>query len=126
MGRFKCDVCGKRFYCESYLDTHRKLHADSSAFACDACGKKFAAASSLADHVKRVHENKFLNVCSICGKEIKSGTLTLKEHMARAHHIGKPSRLCEFCNKGFYSANELKRHILRAHRGHDFKKPCPF
>ena len=40
----------------------------------------------------------------------------------RVHHLGNPSHICDICEKAFFSVNELKRHILKTHRGHDFKK----
>merc|ERR1719193_1668568 len=126
LGRYVCEVCGKRFQCQNYLTSHRKIHDDSSIYQCKTCSKTFSSSASLAAHVKRVHKRHFLNVCSVCGKEIKSGNLSLKDHMARVHHLGNPSHICDICEKAFFSVNELKRHILKTHRGHDFKKPCPF
>jgi uncharacterized Zn-finger protein len=81
--RHECPVCKKKFARAAYLNVHKNMHDDENALECGECGKKFISNQTLEDHVKRIHQNEFSTICSLCGKEIKSGKFALKEHMSR-------------------------------------------
>lgn len=54
---FKCDEegCGKAFFSENDLNTHKRKHSGELPFTCSYCGNRYISAHSLAQHEKASH-----------------------------------------------------------------------
>ena len=133
---YDCDICGKSFKFQKYLNKHKKLHNSEKAIICDICGKSFTVQRYMARHKKEAHghvneyscdkckesfttRNKLLshmkthdtgNIydCKECGKEFSS-LMYLKAHQKR--HLGKKF-VCNVCGKALTTKDNLSRHIL--------------
>lgn len=46
-----CDVCGKKFACQSALDIHYRSHTKERPFICTACNKGFSTKGNLKQHM---------------------------------------------------------------------------
>ncbi|CAH0701319.1 unnamed protein product [Spodoptera exigua] len=92
---------------------------------CKICDKipPFRTFSMLSDHMRKVHERYF---CDLCVKHLKIFTMERKcytrqelaHHRRRGDvddtsHRGHP--LCEFCEERFMDADELYRHLRKEH-----------
>ncbi|KAI5651757.1 zinc finger, c3HC4 type (RING finger) domain-containing protein [Phthorimaea operculella] len=76
----------------------------------------FRTFNQLNDHVRKVHERFF---CDLCVKHLKCYTRQELAHHRRkgdlddTSHRGHP--LCEFCEERFMDADELYRHLRKEH-----------
>ncbi|KAM8836886.1 uncharacterized protein AB9W97_002336 isoform 2-T2 [Spinachia spinachia] len=52
---YKCDVCGKGFINECYLEAHTKIHSGEKPFVCHFCNRAFPKRYSMERHKKLVH-----------------------------------------------------------------------
>ena len=64
--KFVCDICGKKFFENYFLQQHRKVHkaeaalpgmteADLKSYTCDKCGKAFTTQFNLSYHYSQEH-----------------------------------------------------------------------
>ncbi|CAL1536925.1 unnamed protein product [Lymnaea stagnalis] len=104
----KCSHCDMVFRLECNLTNHTSQHSEKSDYVCPVCGKKFRH-----NHLKRhmlTHRLEKPHACSHCG--LRYGTVNgLKFHILQSHGIGKWPYKCSFCEKGFISSTELRRHL---------------
>ncbi|KAL4709959.1 hypothetical protein ACJJTC_003922 [Scirpophaga incertulas] len=70
----------------------------------------FRTYSMLSDHMRKVHERYF---CDLCVKHLKLGHHRRKGDLDDTSHRGHP--LCEFCEERFMDADELYRHLRKEH-----------
>uniref|UniRef100_A0A1B0BEA6 C2H2-type domain-containing protein n=1 Tax=Glossina palpalis gambiensis TaxID=67801 RepID=A0A1B0BEA6_9MUSC len=144
-------VCNKQNCEESYplwsslyyhkKRPHRKLNADKISkldFKCQFCKKLCPTKMSLAVHVARSHNNKYLK-CSYCHYSYKDEKC-LQEHIDYMHtpvtcdqcfktiknrknfeihkhvvHQHTQRYFCSVCQKGFYHRSEMENHEKTAH-----------
>ncbi|CAL8137155.1 unnamed protein product [Orchesella dallaii] len=57
--QFKCEYCGKEFFCNSHRRRHEKIHtnAETKPYQCEICNKRFPVRNYLYIHMKS-HKNK--------------------------------------------------------------------
>ena len=92
-GNRKCVICREIFKSKSEMMKHYTLmHPDASVYNCTMCDEKFVTLNGLAGHNFTAHERKVTD-------------------------LG-----CSFCGKEFDEKEELKNHILKAHK--DKKYQC--
>ena len=149
---YPCDECGKMFRFESDVKTHQKRHQGIKIHICKICQKAFHSAMELKGH-QRIHTDKRLHNCLICKAAFKT-KVELKNHQTVHTHIknfkcnmcplsfkrrealqrhrkievakktGKKSVECEFCNKFYWTREELVDHIRIYHKA-DGPHMCP-
>lgn len=131
--RFQCAHCDKKFKQKKILEVHLASKHVSSRLQkheCDICSKKylllgsigqnlifhlffpflrFLSKNNLQIHVKNVHENTYLRVCEVCGKEFRS-KMSFDVHMMSHAATGKPTEQCEECGQ------IILQHRMRFHR----------
>ncbi|XP_065206922.1 zinc finger protein 765-like [Planococcus citri] len=52
----KCDICGKNFRNQAYVETHKLMHTGEKPYACAHCDERFARQDLLRIHGKTVHD----------------------------------------------------------------------
>lgn len=52
--------------------------------------------------------------CQDCSASFDNGS-QLKYHRTKLHSVIKPSSICRFCDKSFYTKSNLRRHLRRQH-----------
>ncbi|KDN60024.1 hypothetical protein CSUB01_10714 [Colletotrichum sublineola] len=115
--RYICDVdgCGKRFYQNTHLDTHRRAHTGEKPFRCNwpRCGRTFSQPGNLKTHMRR-HTGEKPFRCEQCSKVFAQHG-NLQTHMA-THTNAKPF-VCKLddCNKMFTQRGNLKNHQNKYH-----------
>ncbi|CRK91793.1 CLUMA_CG005424, isoform A [Clunio marinus] len=111
-----CEICGKRFFFESDLKSHKKVHGEKNV-SCDffGCPKKFKSNKELYDH-KKYHNPRKKIPCSFpnCDKSFFTNQ-HLKSHVYTRHHkIRQPcpvSNVCGFSvGRKDYMRIHLKKH----------------
>ncbi|KAI8421217.1 hypothetical protein MSG28_008280 [Choristoneura fumiferana] len=110
-----CSICGAVFHSRAKLHWHRETHDDKPK-ACPYCSDKFVHAASLTRHVRRTHNEYYLNERSRhnkqnCGAVFHSRA---KLHWHRETHDDKP-KACPYCSDKFVHAASLTRHVRRTH-----------
>uniref|UniRef100_A0A3P9CJ77 C2H2-type domain-containing protein n=1 Tax=Maylandia zebra TaxID=106582 RepID=A0A3P9CJ77_9CICH len=105
--RYKCPICGKRFYQIGHLKKHQFSHMDEKPFTCQECGKNYTSAESFKAH-QMSHRGERPFSCPHCEKTYGLKR-DLKEHMVL--HTGEKPYTCEHCGKAF-----ARRPSLRIHR----------
>lgn len=84
--QISCDhvSCDKKFKTYAQLNRHKKIHEEYQKLVCDVCGKPFMRQLYLEVHKKRVHPQIDSGIkeleCFICKKRLKS-LPTLKIHV---------------------------------------------
>uniref|UniRef100_A0A3Q4GX72 C2H2-type domain-containing protein n=1 Tax=Neolamprologus brichardi TaxID=32507 RepID=A0A3Q4GX72_NEOBR len=105
--RYKCPICGKRFYQIGHLKKHQFSHTDEKPFTCQECGKNYTSAESFKAH-QMSHRGERPFSCPHCEKTYGLKR-DLKEHMVL--HTGEKPYTCDHCGKAF-----ARRPSLRIHR----------
>ena len=105
-----CQLCGKVFNHYGSLDYHNRTIHSKNQVTCQLCGKLFDHEIALKSHLSRMHRE--ILPCEICGMMVKN----MKSHLHTAHlQNSEKKHQCPHCDKGFVSANDLKRHTMNAH-----------
>ncbi|XP_029354045.1 zinc finger protein 37-like isoform X2 [Echeneis naucrates] len=105
--RYRCSICGKRFYQLGHLKKHQFSHSKEKPFNCQECGKNYTSAESFRAH-QMSHRGERPFSCPNCEKTYGLKR-DLKEHMVL--HTGEKPYACEHCGKAF-----ARRPSLRIHR----------
>ena len=106
-----CYLCGAKYKAKESIEKHMMTHAEHlDYFLCSQpdCDKKFMTRKALNLHLKNHSMPK--TICSICGKQIKAGSMAL--HMVL--HTGKKIE-CDICGKLFQHKGVLNKHMKNAH-----------
>ena len=80
---------------------------------CEVCGKKFFTKPALRTHMIRHKDQKFVCNFEGCTKKFFSST-SFKSH--KKTHIDQRDFACHLCDKKYFIANHLHRHILHFHK----------
>ena len=117
-----CLLCDKTFSKSSNLKVHTESVHEEKKVICSTCGIACSSKETLRRHNKTVHEgikrttvNK-INVCPICGKNVK---ISMKIHIESVHEGKKPFK-CSLCDSAFGFKYGLNMHIVSVH---EKKKP---
>lgn len=92
---------------------------EKKVFSCIICSVKFQRNSSLMRHVDIHIENRPINDCEICGKQV----VDLRAHM-RTHSDEKPHK-CTMCPATFRIGRSMQEHI-RKHKNNTKQLICSF
>ncbi|CAG9763076.1 unnamed protein product [Ceutorhynchus assimilis] len=121
---FNCLDCGHFFVKKEYLWKHIKsVHNRQEMIECKQCDKVFNTNGGLIYHLKTIHMGFKRNfTCDICGK-IYQNKQVVARHKLLVH--SKDFKIiCQVCQRGFFSENELKKHIQTFHEAKELL-PCP-
>jgi len=78
-------------------------------FCCEVCGKEFASKNKVKEHMSTHNDAQDPKYqCPICHKFMKQSN-SYRKHMVNVHKQGSK---CEICNKTFYDAEFMKRHMI--------------
>lgn len=116
--RIPCEICGKTFATQQYLNVHKQSHEpdyEKRNHQCEICGKRFLTRSMLLRHI-RGHSKVVHYVCRFCNKFL-SCLATLKDH--EKIHTGEKPFICEVCGKSFGA----KKYLVTHSRTHTNEKP---
>ena len=126
--RYICELCSYSSNRKYNLQLHRrKVHEVKTnpelfpKLQCHICDKYFNLKEKLAEHVRRIHNNKkkLKLKCEIdnCDKSYTTSH-NFKEHMAKSH--GKFQEFkCDLCIRSFSASLNLKRHKAAMHNNED-------
>lgn len=69
---YKCDLCSKKFFKETNLNSHKKIHSGERNFMCDICGFSFQAQNNLVSIFLIIEYTKVLSLDkNFCSKILK-------------------------------------------------------
>ena len=87
---FECEICGKGFSNERYLQRHLEVHDSTRKFECSVCNKKFKSQKHLTVHDK-IHRQAYTAQCEYCDAKFVQRQ-NLKPHIKKHHpEIVKPA-----------------------------------
>lgn len=116
--KFKCPMCPSTFFTDTVLKTHiRRCHVREQVWHCSKCNFWTHCKENLVSHVKRIHENNSVRICSFPG----CSHSTTSEYRLKKHekiHDPRPAKIpCKFPDCHFSTTAEfyLKRHIAVRH-----------
>lgn len=116
MPKYPCGKCGRVMKSNQTLANHvKKCKAvkKEATYFCEYCEELFPNSDQKNEHEVLCTQNpKRQHPCKLCG-EIFNGLDALKNHLCNDH--GEDFALCQFCHKGFKTAEALKCH----------QKQCP-
>eukprot|EP00111_Clytia_hemisphaerica_P008711 TCONS_00025478-protein len=111
---FKCNECGERFYQESTLTRHKRIHKECK-YRCKQCDKCYNSKNNLMQHQKHFHEGLRPFRCDECHKAFcRKNHLTIHK---RTVHEGIKAFKCRECCESFASKRNLERHQVTVHQG---------
>lgn len=106
---FECDLCGRGFYDEKALHSHKSIHTGLKQFKCNDCGKEFTTANILQQHSKK-HLPMRPHRCSECPRDFHTAN-ELRVHF-RMHTQEQPYLCCQ-CGKKFTRKTHLSIHMSK-------------
>jgi KRAB domain-containing zinc finger protein len=111
-----CNECDMSFKSAYSLKAHKlEVHNDGKAFQCTVCPAKFSISGNLKSHMM-IHTGEKNFACTLCEYKCNRND-SLKKHMAT--HVKdrvKPNK-CPQCEKTFFKAFAMKKHISSVHEG---------
>ena len=113
---YPCDICGKSFSTEKYLQMHSSLHGASTP------ARNLVAENFKVNDVRNVDGYRSTWTCKICNKAFAQNS-SFKNHM-RTHSDERPF-VCDICSIGFKERYHLKKHMLFKHSD-ELKEKCQF
>lgn len=105
-----CEVCGAAACDANALKNHMLRMHDPTLIKCKVCDATVEGNFRLEIHMKRVHGDRQLEQCKICGDSF----IHLRRHM-RNFHQGVKNFQCDKCEKGFVSKSLLEKHNMSVH-----------
>ena len=102
------------------MSQKKKHQSLPSSKSCPQCG---TVTKSLKRHVKNVHEEKEVCVCSQCAR-LFLGMSQLRAHVKHTHENAGQKFVCHLCSKEVANKLNLKQHIRRQH--YEARKPEEF
>lgn len=81
---FQCSQCPKKFYRNSKLNAHLKIHTEERAYFCDICNHSFKTDNEVKKHKRFVHTDARPHACQYCSATFKKSD-HLKRHSKTAH-----------------------------------------
>lgn len=117
-GRFKCDICVRKFTTKQNLDIHMNVAHKGLKLKCDGCNYECKNKSNLEKHKQKVHQG-ITFPCEDCSY-VGSTNNKLREHI-RVKHEGY-KYICDQCNHWTTDASSLKHHKNSKHDTRTF--PC--
>lgn len=110
---FECNLCGRGFYDEKALHSHKSIHTGLKQFKCNDCGKMFTTANILQQHSKK-HLPMRPHRCSECPRDFHTAN-ELRIHF-RMHTQEQPYLCCQ-CGKKFTRKTHLNIHMSKFYPG---------
>lgn len=112
---YKCPCCALYFSSIEEVENHQYV-SHSDRLVCDICQKRFDHPEKLLSHRKYLHsENKkrqakkYTFVCPLCGRNFNT-KVALSDH-ERSNCGRDPIYKCQYCDKLYQSAGNLKIHL---------------
>lgn len=112
---FTCQSCFKTFTSRSNLERHSRLHTGHKPYVCTICGKAFSRKDHLSNHATK-HAYK----CGTCSKRFSDKKMLVTHY--QFDHNAVLTNICDYCNKGFSSAESYEEH-LKVHPQYQGDKP---
>ena len=110
-----CDKCPMKFTFKKLLEDHRPK--DHPKLHCDSCDVSFNSADSLYSHNLEHHETGG-DPCHICGKHVKRSSMA--NHVKMVHQgENMRKHLCNICGNAYKTKTDLDRHYTK-HTGENF------
>lgn len=111
---FQCDKCPKKFLRAWKLEKHVLFHSGEKSHICATCDKAFMTLPLLQNHVRNVHENKYVRICDICAKVYRNQDCFNRHQL---EHAGiRPEKVeCKICNKFYSTKYKLTQHVKIHH-----------
>uniref|UniRef100_A0A8D8SZ40 Zinc finger protein 112 n=1 Tax=Cacopsylla melanoneura TaxID=428564 RepID=A0A8D8SZ40_9HEMI len=81
---FQCSQCPKKFYRNSKLNAHLKIHTEERAYFCDICNHSFKTDNEVKKHKRFVHTDERPHSCQYCSATFKKSD-HLKRHSKTPH-----------------------------------------
>ncbi|XP_022920211.2 zinc finger protein ZFP2-like isoform X6 [Onthophagus taurus] len=109
--QYECVKCHSVFESPYKYSVHVQKHT-KEAFQCPLCHYKTARATSLSQHINRMHLKRYAYNCRHCGKGFGDPSV-YKEH--EQNHIAVKTLVCIVCKKEFLFSRYLTQHQTKRH-----------
>ncbi|CAO1409266.1 unnamed protein product [Diamesa hyperborea] len=107
---FICSYCGKGYHLISRLNNHIKHMHQTKYLTCDLCGGKNKSKPALQKHMHAVHLKIRNYKCKDCSRDYTNSAV-LEMHRVKMHGA-KPRYQCKKCNVGFTNRHEIVSHFV--------------
>lgn len=116
---YQCDLCLKRFPARNSIRKHMMTHLSATERdslkelnRCKFCNASFLVASTLAFHIRTVHEKQTEIICDICAKPFPTKA-SYQIHCRNTHATERVT--CQTCGDSLASTRTLTRHMQTKH-----------
>ena len=136
-GRFRCQICEKRFGSEATFQKHAVFHSvTQSPFPCTKCPLRYATKQGLQGHMRTAHRAVPWR-CSVCSITFGTPKRMIEHIQKQSHHseentemlnnrkrlsVNKATFLCNSCPKRYTTEELLQKHALYHDESRQF--PC--
>lgn len=124
ISKFLCQICRKNFPSKKGLDQHNALqHAKKThLYPCqvEKCEVVCTTPYNLVDHYKNIHGDQFITLDEAKTYRVdKNNPKKMQKQKVdrKANKRVRQSCVCTICGKVLFKASNLKRHMLRIHKG---------